>query len=109
VATQISDNQSGNFAAKVAADYSVQDDGVTACTVVPVAVETCYGDWYLPSEVELQLLYNQKVVVGGFSNYFYWSSTEVSGDMAWMRDFSFGYPIPHLKNEALSVRAVRAF
>jgi hypothetical protein len=57
VAAQINDTPGGNFAAKLCADYSVKGaDGVT------------YGDWYLPSITELNLLYKQKLVVGGFKN-----------------------------------------
>lgn len=41
VAAQIADNQAGNFAAKVCADYSAVVSGIT------------YGDWYLPSKYEL--------------------------------------------------------
>ena len=66
VATQIDDTPGGNFAAKLCADYSVKGaDGVT------------YGDWYLPSKAELNLLYLQKNIVGGLANKFYWSSTEI--------------------------------
>jgi len=66
VATQMADNQTGNFAAKVCADYSVTVDGVT------------YGDWYLPSKYELNLLYVQKTAVGGFESAYYWSSCKSS-------------------------------
>ena len=64
IAAQSNDNAATNFAATIAADYSVQDDGITACT--GATNETCYGDWYLPSKVELNLLYKQKSDVGGF-------------------------------------------
>jgi Protein of unknown function (DUF1566) len=116
VASQIGDNQSGNFAAKVAADYSVQDDGITACTVglafsQPPVSETCYGDWYLPSKVELNLLYNAKVagVVGGFVVVNYWSSTEGGANDAWAQDFVNGYQAPFNKSNTYRMRAVRAF
>ena len=52
----MSDNQNGNFAAKVCADYSIAAGGVT------------YGDLYLPSKYELNLLFLQHSVVGGFPN-----------------------------------------
>jgi hypothetical protein len=114
VATQMGDDQGGNFAAKVAADYSVQDDGVAACTAAlrlshPPVTETCYGDWYLPSKVELNLLFKVAGVVGGFANNFYWSSTEGSDLAAWVQDFSLGYLIGGAKYGTLAVRAVRAF
>jgi hypothetical protein len=42
-----------------------------------------YADWYLPSEYELNLLYLQKAVVGGFASSGYWSSTEANNANAW--------------------------
>ena len=52
------------FAATVCNEYSVTVDGVT------------YGDWYLPSKHELDLLYIERDTVGGFTTNSYWSSTE---------------------------------
>ena len=97
VATQISDNQTGNFAAKVCADYSVTIAGVT------------YGDWYLPSKVELNLLYLQKAVVGGFVSNVYWSSSESSSTNAWLQSFINGSQYTDAKGLTPPVRAVRAF
>ncbi len=115
IAAQSNDNPA-NFAATVAADYSVQEDGLNACTVAsgtthPPVSETCYGDWYLPSKVELNLLYNAKVadVVGGFANYGYWSSTEDDSNHAWYQAFDNGLQNYSNKNSTLPVRAVRAF
>jgi hypothetical protein len=112
VSTQISDNKNGNFAAKVAADYSVQEDGASPCT--GAAAEICNGDWYLPSKAELNLLYQQKNVVGGFASNAYWSSTEKGtgingGDYAWGQSFGNGNQDYVTKNRTLRVRAVRAF
>jgi hypothetical protein len=70
VATQLADNQFGNFAAKICADYAVTIGGIT------------YGDWYLPSKAELSLLCIQSAVVG-ISGNTYWSSTEVNNVEAW--------------------------
>jgi len=97
VATQMTDNQSGNFAAKVCADYSVTVDGVT------------YGDWYLPSKYELNLLYLQKTAVGGFASVYYWSSTERDNGTAWLQGFDNGAQVYDLKESTYNVRAVRAF
>jgi hypothetical protein len=97
VVTQMADNQTGNFAAKVCADYSVTVSGVT------------YGDWYLPSNYELNLLYLQKDAVGGFASAHYWSSTEFSHIVAWMRHFATGIEFGDYKSDPGYVRAVRAF
>lgn len=44
-----------NYAPLLALNYSSTQNGIT------------YGDWYLPSYHELQLLYNQRNIVGGFN------------------------------------------
>jgi hypothetical protein len=98
----------GNYAALVAANYSIQDDGTSLCT--GAATETCYGDWYLPSKFELNLLYAQKTVVGGFANNFYWSSTEYDSASPWTNAFTIGHQnLNFNKANTLPVRAVRAF
>jgi len=64
----------------------------------------------LPSKYELNLLYAQKVAVGGFASDYYWSSTEVSNTSASMQDFSNGQQESSDKNDgSFKVRAVRAF
>ena len=87
------------FAATVCNEYSVTVGGVT------------YGDWYLPSKHELNLLYLQKVAgtVDGFSNNYYWSSTEADNNYAWFQNFNFGFQDAIIKNFTYNVRAVRAF
>lgn len=97
VATQMADNQTGNFAAKVCADYSVTDNGVT------------YGDWYLPSKYELDFLYQQRNAVGGFTNQFYWTSTEFGVNHAWGHGFINGAQAYNNKDYPNYVRAIRAF
>ena len=97
VSTQMADNQTGNFAAKVCADYSVTVSGVT------------YGDWYLPSKYELNLLYLRKTAVGGFASGYYWSSTEFNINLAWLQVFGDGSQSYTYKDLTLYVRAVRAF
>ena len=98
IAAQIADNQIGNFAARVCANYSVVSNGVH------------YGDWYLPSKEELNLLYIQKNVVGGFTNDIYYSSTETSDTNVWYQSFTDGTSTNGLKNITTAyVRAIRAF
>ena len=97
VATQMADNQTGNFAAKVCADYSVTVSSVT------------YGDWYLPSKYELNLLYQQKTAVGGFASADYWSSSEGYDYNAWRQYFGNGYQDYDFKDVTTYVRAIRAF
>ena len=85
------------FAATVCNEYSVTVGG------------TIYGDWYLPSKDELNLLYLQKTVVGGFASNDYWSSTEDDLNYAWDQFFGGGAQYSFNKNNTAYVRAVRAF
>jgi hypothetical protein len=67
------------------------------------------SDWYLPSQDELNQMYVNKNAIGGFSNDFYWSSSEYGDDSVWVQDFSLGLQGTGLKNLTLDVRPVRAF
>ncbi len=97
IAAQLPDNQTGTFPAKVCADYSVTVGGIT------------YGDWYLPSKYELYLLSLEKNKVGNFGNEYYWSSTELNNNSAWIQGINYGYQYNVTKNYNYYVRAVRAF
>ena len=97
VAMQLGDDQNGNFAAKVCADYSVTVNGIA------------YGDWYLPSKYELNLLFLQRVAVGGFAASDYWSATELNSYNAWTQYFYDGFQSDYGKDGTGYVRAIRAF
>jgi hypothetical protein len=68
-----------------------------------------YDDWFLPSKDELNLLYGQRAVVGGFANDYYWSSSQYNSIHAWTQFFSNGNQYNDGKNNLFRVRAVRAF
>ena len=68
-----------------------------------------FTDWYLPSLFELSLLYNVQNTVGGFSNTFYWSSTEADAGNAQCVFFGNGEVFSDNKSGATNVRAIRAF
>jgi hypothetical protein len=77
-----------------------------------------YSDWFLPSKDELNLMWliiGQGNVwglgnVGGFANYWYWSSTEVNVNGAWGQYFDSGSQSSGSKAYPGGyVRAVRAF
>jgi serine/threonine protein kinase len=68
-----------------------------------------YSDWYLPSLSELKLLNNQKYVIPGLFQDFYWSSSEVGTAQAWTKIFDVGSQVNVNKTFEYYVRAVRAF
>lgn len=81
-----------------------------------------FSDWYLPSKIELQLMYlnrdriNENAVENEGkifeTNNWYWSSTEQegSGSRAWAQKFSNSFEVEEFdKREIFNVRAVRAF
>ena len=80
------------IAARVADDYSLNG----------------YDDWFLPSKDELDELYLNRLVVGGFAGA-YWSSSEVDGNFAWRQSFFDGVQNSNFKPAAEGVRAIRAF
>jgi hypothetical protein len=74
-----------------------------------------YGDWYLPSKYELNLMWlniGQGASIGnigGFANHNYWSSTQANY-IAWVQDFTTGSQFNNITfDTTLSVRASRAF
>jgi hypothetical protein len=95
-------------------------DILAGCTQSGIAAEIAhaytlngYSDWFLPSKDELNLLYQQRGVVGGgFIAYNYWSSTENdNNNLAWSLDFFSGFFEDGGKDSPYFyyVRAVRAF
>jgi len=98
----ITSQGSGSFAAQLCANY--QGGG--------------YGDWYLPSKEELNLMYINRSAInttatanGGsaFATAFYRSSTEYNNLNAWNQNFVNGSQLYDDKSSAHHVRAVRSF
>jgi hypothetical protein len=89
---------------------------------LPYAARVCdqysrggYDDWFLPSIDELHLMYTNLHVggSGGFSDVWYWSSSETGppyyGDEARFHDFASDYQGSSGKTGGRNVRAIRAF
>lgn len=70
-----------------------------------------YTDWYLPSRDELNKIYLNRALIGGFvSNGAYWSSSENAESYSWLQSFSNGVQIGYgIKSLADIVRPVRSF
>ena len=66
-----------------------------------------FKDWYLPSKNELNLLYQQRAVLGISGQY--WSSSEAGKGKAWDQEFGGGFAFKDSKSFTLQVRAVSAF
>jgi hypothetical protein len=70
-----------------------------------------FADWFLPGKDELDLMYkNLKTKgLGGFTDSWYWSSSELNGNYARLQNFDNGYQYSNYKDITDFVRAVRAF
>ncbi|MFA5434045.1 MAG: DUF1566 domain-containing protein [Candidatus Paceibacterota bacterium] len=107
----------------IAAQVAIGDDGSTYAARICNELQVTeggktYGDWYLPSKEELNLMYQNKATIdatagvnggSGFASAAYWSSTEYSNTNAWRQGFDNGSQTYSFKDNALYVRAVRAF
>lgn len=101
----------GTGQSNTTAIVNAQGPGIYAASICDQLILNGYTDWFLPSIDELQLMYNQKAVIGGFTGpyEYYWSSSEssgsaflwsmVQGGQAWAGTYDIG----------ASVRAIRAF
>ena len=78
------------------------DDAMKACSVL--------GDgWRLPTKDELNLLYENKEKIGGFTSNVYWSSSVFDFNFAVAQFFLNGGQNFNPKYSTYYVRAVRAF
>ena len=102
-------------------------DIMSGCATANIAARKCgdldlnaYTDWYLPSIDELTKLYFNigqgapapNTNIGGFTNSYYWSSTESGSNGAWGFAFNYGNAGNATninKSNTFYVRAVRAF
>ncbi len=68
-----------------------------------------FTDWYLPSKEELNLLYENKEIIGGYEHGYYWSSSEVDSHFAWYQHFDFGFQDYLKKDFSYFFRPIRSF
>ncbi len=92
----------GNYLLVAQNDFPIGmmwDDANKACAAL--------GDeWRLPTQDELNILYQNKDKIGGFSNNFYWSSKETDNNLAYYQYFSNGFQNFLKKSSTFFVRAV---
>jgi len=90
----------GHYAAKLCADLVLEG----------------YKDWFLPSRDELNILYRNRDLIGGFyisdTSVMYWCSSEYNLNIAWYQSFYSG--VQHYGNKddhdyIYRVRAIRKF
>lgn len=112
-----------NTAIIIAAQVAIGDDGFNYAARICnelyiIEGEIDYYDWYLPSEMDLRLMYENKAIInataiakGGsaFADDFYWSSTEGDANYAGSKDFYINRWGNYDKSSTRCVRAVRAF
>lgn len=112
-----------NTAIIIASQVAIGDDGSTYAARICAELQVTegsktYGDWYLPSKEELNLMYENKATIdakaidnegSGFASNYYWSSTEYSNTNAWFQYFYDGNQNSYYKYYTTYVRAVRAF
>jgi hypothetical protein len=89
---------------------------VNGCTTSGIAARICsdlvsggYSDWYLPSYYELEKLYLNRSIIGGFTSTSYWSSYQSTSTAAYSMSFINGSAGNNTKTTLLYVRAIRKF
>lgn len=87
---------------------SCADTG-TAAKVADAYSYGGYDDWFLPSKDELDLLYQQRDLLGGFTSDDYWSSSQLDSNNAWPQHFGTGSQNFLFKSSTAKVRAIRRF
>jgi hypothetical protein len=90
---------------------------VNGCSTAGISARVCddlvlngFSDWFLPSKDELSQMYLQRNLIGGFSPFRYWSSSQGNSySNSWVIYFDNGSPGLLSKDYNSYVRAVRAF
>ena len=113
---------SGADGTSIGTGYQNTIDIVLGCSETPIAASEAlayesegYSDWYLPSYDELLEMYNTigngglEGNIGGFQNFYYWSSSEYNNNAARAVSFSIGTTDFDGKGDIDKVRVIRSF
>jgi len=66
------------------------------------------AEWYVPARIELELLYTNRIAIGGFNlSGAYWSSWRLDFPHGWGLNFDGTGGAPYTKNTSLNVRCTR--
>jgi hypothetical protein len=93
---------------------------INSCSESGIAARYCddlvlngYSDWFLPSKDEMEQMYLQRDVIGGFADPgFYWTSSESTADNAYMKrygEWGSDWDQTWKGNVGMYTRAIRAF
>ena len=89
---------------------TVQGVGSYAASLCQSLTLGGYNDWYLPSELELNKLYINRLAIGGFYTDYYWSSSQSNQyQFASSSQFSTGAIYGSAVGTLHRVRAIRSF
>ncbi len=84
-----------------------QGEGAYAAYLCDTLNAYGYDDWYLPAKNELNALYANRLIIGGFDISHYWSSTEFDNSFAWIQHFGDGTQTETSKDQYFAVRCIR--
>lgn len=85
------------------------NDGTVAANFAREFNLNGYDDWFMPSQKEMALLYEQREEIGGFVEEEYWSSCESNANDACVVSFITGEILSADKSETKKVRVIRYF
>jgi hypothetical protein len=108
---------SSNTTTALGASYSGIGGGKLNTALIPGGASAAckdtarggFSDWFMPSEGELNQLYTHRAAIGGFGNFYYWSSTQAGSFEARAKYFVTGDVISNGRFDTLRTRPIRSF
>ena len=89
---------------------AMKGEGANDAQVVEDYQDASLSDWYLPTRYDLIKLYQNRAVIGGYSDFAKgWKSTESSSINEWFRSFVTGSEFRNGKDDEVYVRVIREF
>jgi hypothetical protein len=89
---------------------------ISGCSTAGIAARICddlvlngFSDWFLPSLEELNQMYLQKAIIGGFADQSYWSSSQYTIYKSFYVYFLNAWQGNDRKDTFTFVRAIRSF